>query len=109
MNIQQATTSEVADTETAMAYNKDIYPELPQDISNVFAAAYLSSKSSSESAKYKRAWHKARVTRSSILFAGESPDACSRALYIALNHKEIASIMAATGAFLPKIYANAIT
>ena len=39
----------------------------------------------------------------------ESPDACSRALSISLNHKEIASIMAVTGTILPKQYANVIT
>ena len=38
VNIQQPTTSEVADTETVMAYNEDLYPQPPQDISNVFAA-----------------------------------------------------------------------
>ena len=41
MNIQQPTTSEVADTDTGLAYNEDLYPPLPQDISNVFAAAEL--------------------------------------------------------------------
>ena len=44
-----------------------------------------------------------------ILFAVECPDACSREFSIVLNHKEIASIMAATVAFPPKNYANAIT
>ena len=92
-----------------MAYNEDIDPPPPQDILNVFLAADLSSQSSSGSAKYKRAWHKAKVIRSSILSAGKIPDACIRALSIALNHKEISSIMAVTGANLPKIYANAIT
>ena len=37
------------------------------------------------------------------------PDACSRALSIALYNKEILSIMAVNGTILPKIYANAIT
>ena len=87
MNIKQPTTSKVADTDTVMAYNKDIDPTLPQDISNVFSAADLLSRSSSDSAKYKRAWHKARVIPSSILSAGESTDACSRSLSIALNNK----------------------
>ena len=75
----------------------------------MFSSAEFSSQSSSDSAKYKRACYKARVIRSSILSDGESPDACSRALSIALNHKEIASTMAVTGAISPKIYANAIT
>ena len=43
-NIQQTTTSEVANTETVMAYNEDLDPPSPQDISNVFAAADLSSQ-----------------------------------------------------------------
>ena len=48
MNIQQLTTSEVADTETVMAYNKDLDIPIPQEISNVFAAADLLSCSSSD-------------------------------------------------------------
>ena len=109
VNIQQPTTSEVSNTETVMAYNEDIYPPLPQYISNVFSAADLLSHSSSDSAKYKHAWLKAKLICSSILSAGVCPDACSRALSIALNHKEIASVMAVTGAILPKKYANVIT
>ena len=58
-NIQQPTTSDVANTETVMGYNEDIDPPPPQDISNVFAAAYLSSQSSHDTVKYKRAWHRA--------------------------------------------------
>ena len=46
VNIQQPTTLEVADTETVVAYNEDVDPPPPQDISNVFAAADLSSQSS---------------------------------------------------------------
>ena len=75
----------------------------------MFAVAYLSSQSSYDTVKYKRAWHRAKGIRSSILSSGESPDAQSRALYIALNHREIASIMAVTGTILPKRYANVIT
>ena len=41
MNIQKPTTSEVANTETVMADNRDLDPPQPQDISNVFATAYL--------------------------------------------------------------------
>ena len=37
-----------------------------------------------------------------ILSAGEYPYACSRALSIALNHKESAPIMEATGTISPK-------
>ena len=70
MNIQQPTTSKVADTETVMDYNEDIDTPPPHDISNVFAAVDLSSHSSSDSNKYKRAWLKAEVIRSSILSAG---------------------------------------
>ena len=85
-----------------MAFNEYIYPPPTQDISNMFAAEDLSSHSSSDSAKYKRAWIKAKVIRSSILSAGECPYAFSRALCIVLNNKEIASIMAVTGSILPK-------
>ena len=73
-----------------MAYNEYLYPPTPQDILNVFAAEDLSSQSSSDSAKYKPAWHKARLIRFSILSAGEITYACSRALSIALNNKEVA-------------------
>ena len=68
----------------------------------MFAAADLSSQSSYDTVKYKRAWHRAKGIRSSILSSGESPEARSRALYIALNHREIASILAVTGTILPK-------
>ena len=104
VNIQQRTASELVDTETVMVYNEDLDPPPPQDMSNVFSSADLSYQSSSDSAKYKRAWYKARLIRSSILSYGEIPDACSRALSIALNHEEISSILAVTGAILPKIY-----
>ena len=85
-----------------MAGNEDIDTPPPQDISNVFAAAYLSSQSSYDSVKYKRAWHRAKGIRSYILSFGEIPDACIRAFSIALNHKEIASIMAMNGTILSK-------
>ena len=71
-----------------MDYNEDLDPPPPQDILNVFSAADLSSQSSSDSDKYKRVWHKAKVIRSYILSAGESPDACSKSFSIALNHVE---------------------
>ena len=70
-----------------ISYNRELDPPLPKDIYNVFAAADFLSRSSYDSAKYKRAWLKAKVIRSSILSAGECPDACSRALYIAPDHK----------------------
>ena len=92
-----------------MAGNEDIDTLPPQDISNVFAAANLPSQSSYDTLKYKRAWHRAKRIRSSILSFGEIPDAQSRELSIALNYKEIASIMAVTGTILPKRYANVIT
>ena len=44
----------------------------------------------------------------SILSSGESPDAQSRELPVALNHIEIVSILAVTGTILPKRYANVI-
>ena len=92
-----------------MADNEDIDTPPPQDISNVFAATELSSQSSYDTVKYKCAWYRAKVIHSSILFSGESPDAQSRALSIALNHGESASILAVTGTILPKLYANVIT
>ena len=70
INIQQQTTSEVANTDTVMTNNEELDPPPPQDIYNVFAVADLSSSSSFDSAKYKRAWCKAKVIRSSILSAG---------------------------------------
>ena len=70
-----------------MADNEDLDPPPSQDISNVFAPADLSSRSSSDPDKYKHAWIKAKLISYYILSAGEFPDACSRALYIALNHK----------------------
>ena len=85
-----------------MAGNEDIDTPPPQDISNVFAAADLSSQLSYDTVKYKRAWHKAKGISFSILSSGESPDAQSRELSIALNHREISSIMAVTGTILPK-------
>ena len=102
MNIQQQNTSEVADIETVMAYNEHLDIPPPQYISNVFAASDFLYRSSSDSNKYKHAWLKAKVIRYSILSAGECPDACSRALSIAPNHKEIASIMAVIGAIFQK-------
>ena len=92
-----------------MAYNEYLNLPTPQDILNVFAEEDFSSCSSSDSNKYKCAWLKAKVIRSSILSTGEFPDARSRALYIAPNHKEIASIMPATGAIFPKQDANTMT
>ena len=92
-----------------MGYNEDIDPPPPHDISNVFAAAGLLYQSSYDTVKYKRTWHRAKVIRSSILSYGESPDARSRAFSIALNHREIAFIMAVTGTILPKRYARVIT
>ena len=70
MNIQQHTTSEVADTYTVMADNEEVDPPPPQDLSTVFAAADLLSCSSSYSANYKRAWIKVKVIRYSFLSTG---------------------------------------
>ena len=53
-----------------MAYNKYLDLPPPQDISNVFAAADLSYRSSSDSNKYKHAWLKDKVICSYILSAG---------------------------------------
>ena len=65
-NIQQPTTSEVANTETVMSYNEGIDTPPPQDVLNVFAAADLSSQSSYDTFKYKHAWHRAKGIRSSV-------------------------------------------
>ena len=75
----------------------------------MFAAEEFSSCSSSDSAKYRRACLKTKVNHYSILSAGGCPDAFSRALSISMNHKEMASIMAVTGASFSKKYDNAIT
>ena len=69
-NMQQQNTSEVANTETVMAYNEELDPPPPQDILNLFSASEFSSRSSSDSAEYKCAWIKAKVIRSSILSTG---------------------------------------
>ena len=85
-----------------MAYNEDLDHPPPHDISNVFAAADLSSQSSYDSVKNKRSWHRAKGICSFILSSGESSGACSRAFSVPLNHKEIASIMAVKGTIFPK-------
>ena len=63
MNIQQQTTSEVANAETIMADNEELDPPPLQDILNVFSTSDMSSRSSFDSAKYKYAWLKANVIR----------------------------------------------
>ena len=70
-----------------MAYNEDLDPPPPHDILSVFSAVDLSSQSSYDSVKYKRAWYRAKGIRSSILSSREIPDARSIALSIVLNHK----------------------
>ena len=81
-NIQQPTTSKVAITETVMASNEDIDTPPQQDISNLFGAVDLSSQSSYDTVKYKRAWHRVKGIRFSISFSGECPDAQSRSFSI---------------------------
>ena len=75
----------------------------------MFAAADFWSQSSYDTVIYKRAWHREKVIHSSIFSFGEIPDAHIIAFFIALSHREIASIMAVTGTILPKRYANVIT
>ena len=53
-----------------MADNEELDTPPPQDISNMFAEAYLSSRSSSDSAKYKCAWLREKLIRSSIFLMG---------------------------------------
>ena len=60
MNIQQQNTLEVANINTLMSDNEELDPPSPQDISNIFVAADLSSRSSSDSDKYKCAWIQAK-------------------------------------------------
>ena len=78
VNIQQRTKLVVANTETEMYDNEELDPPSPHDILNVFTAEDFSSRSSSDSAKYKRAWINSKLIWFSILSAGECPDACSR-------------------------------
>ena len=70
MNIKQKTTSEVYNTDTVMGYNEYLDPPPLNDIYNVFVAADLSSQSSYDSVKYKRAWNRAKGIRSSVLSSG---------------------------------------
>ena len=70
MNIQQQTTLEVAYKETVMADNEELDPPPPHHISNLSVEADLSSRSSSDSAKYKRAWIKAKAIHYYILYSG---------------------------------------
>ena len=53
-----------------MADNEELDPPSPQDLSNLFSVADLSSQSSSDSDEYKLAWIKAKVIQSSILSSG---------------------------------------
>ena len=92
-----------------MADNEELDPPPPQDIYNVFAAADLLSRSSYDSDQYKIAWLKVKVICSSILPTRECLDACSRALFIVPNHKEIAPIMVGDRRHLSKNNSNAIT
>ena len=69
VNIQEQTKLEVANTDTVMSDNVDLDPPPPQDIYNVFAAAYLSSRSSSDSAKYKLVCIKEKVILSSVPYS----------------------------------------
>ena len=92
-----------------MADNEELDPTSPQNISNVFAAEEFLSRSSSDSDQYKLACILVKLIRSSILSAGVCPNACNRALSIALNRKCFSPIMAVTGAIFPKQYANAVT
>ena len=94
-------------TMKTLVNNEEEEPPLPQDLTNVFEAADLSSRSSSKSSQYKSDWHKAKKIRASILSAGAHDD-CSRALSIALNHKDISPIITKTGAIVPQEYAGVL-
>ena len=48
VNIQQRTTSEIVNIDTVMSDNEELHPPPPQDIWNAFAAAELSSCSSTD-------------------------------------------------------------
>ena len=70
MNIQHHTTSEVSDIEIVMADDEELYTPSTEVILNLFASSDLSSHSSSDSAKYKCAWLKAKLFYYSILSDG---------------------------------------
>ena len=108
MNIQQRTTSKVANTEIVMEDNKELDTLRSQDILNVFAAAELPYHSSSDSAEYKRAWPKAKVIRSSILSAGECLTHVVEHYPLYLIRKNVFPLWLATSAIFPKQYSNAI-
>ena len=55
--------------------------------------AYHTSYNSYDSNKYERTWIKAKIFCVCTLSTGECSDACSRALLVAHDHKEIARIM----------------
>eukprot|EP00978_Attheya_sp_CCMP212_P028595 scaffold99190_cov42-Attheya_sp.AAC.2 len=69
-----------------------IDPPSPQDLSNVFAASAIHSS----------------IDRTSILAAGDTPEACSQSLSIALNHALVTPIVAITGAIVPRQFASAL-
>ena len=84
---------------------------LPHNLSHSFTATdpnvFTASESlrlTAHSAQYKKDWYKAKTIRASILSAGNTPDACSRVLSIALNHKEMNPIMKMTGSIMPRKY-----
>jgi hypothetical protein len=83
-------------------------PPSPQDLSNVFAASALNSSLDRNSAEYKHAWRKAQEIKLAILAAGDSPEACSQSLSIALNHASMTPIVAITGAIVPRQFASAL-
>jgi hypothetical protein len=85
-----------------------IDPPSPQDLSNVFAASAIHSSIDRTSAEYKHAWRKAQEIKQAILAAGDTPEACSQSLSIALNHALVTPIVAITGAIVPRQFASAL-
>jgi hypothetical protein len=85
-----------------------IEPPLAQDLSNIFAASSSTSSIDKSSPEYKHAWRKAQKIKLAILAAGDTPEACSQSLSIALNHATLTTIVTITGAIVPRQFASAL-
>jgi hypothetical protein len=85
-----------------------IEPPLAQDLSNIFAASSSTSSMNKSSLEYKHAWRKAQKIKLAILAAGDTPEACSQSLSIALNHASLTPIVSITGAIVPRQFASAL-
>ena len=102
MNSSTAEINHVAPSTTV------IEPPLAQDLSNIFAASSSTSSIDKSSPEYKHAWRKAQKIKLAILAAGDTPEACSQSLSIALNHASLTPIVTITGAIVPRQFASAL-